>query len=83
MRPLLALLMLSLGSAVSCLSLEPLCASDHFNYQGVRVNAIHRVQTNVTLEPVSKFVVPPFYDCLNYEWNHPHTKLEAEEIKDY
>ena len=73
---------LLLGSVVTSLPLEPLCPSDHFNYQGVRVNAIHRFQTNVTLEPVSEFVVLLFNNCLNYEWTFPQYKLQAERIKD-
>ena len=80
MLPLLALVLL--GSAVTSLPLEPLCASDHFNYQGVRVNAIHRLQTNVTLEPVSEFVVPLFDNCLDWKWWDPKYKSEAEGIKD-
>lgn len=81
MHKLLALLVLA--STVICLPLEPLCPADQFEYQDVRVNAIHRVQTNVTLEPVSNFVVPLFDDnCLSDSWSFSDLKSEAEEIKD-
>lgn len=75
------LVLLLFGFSVLSLPLEPLCPPDRFEYKGVRVNAIYRVQTNVTLEPVSKFAVPA-PGCSGYSWNNAGSKSQIEEIKD-
>lgn len=73
---------LLLGSWALCLPLEPLCPPDRFEYKGVRVNAIYRVQTNVTLEPVSKFAVSASHGCSGYPLLNSDSKSQMEEIKD-
>lgn len=83
MRPLL-LAVLLLASAVTCIPLDRLCPSDHFEYMGFKVNAIYRLKINVTLETVSNFTVPVLAkdSCLlNDNWDYPVGKQQAEAVK--
>lgn len=82
MRVILALLLLGLGSFVFCLPLERLCPADQFEYNGTRVNAIHRVQINVSMEPISNFAAEFSTNCLNINWNNSTLKSQAEEVED-
>lgn len=79
---ILAFLLVGLGSAVTCLQLQPLCPEGHFEYKGVRVNAIHRIQFNVTLEPVSSFTIPSSDNCLDHKWGNSSRKSQAKTIMD-
>lgn len=79
---ILAFLLLGLGSSVRCLSLEPLCPGEEFEYEDVRVNAIHRIQINVTLEPVSHFMVPSSNNCLGHKWMSSLRKSQAKILVD-
>lgn len=73
MLKLLLLLVVS-STAVNCLQLERLCPADHFDYEDVRVNAIHRVQYNLTLEPVSFFTIDLDEECSNYNFGFSKDK---------
>ena len=62
MNRILVLAMLCVASA-HCVELENLCSSDTFEYNGVLVNAFHRVQWNVTFESLSHYLINDTVKC--------------------
>lgn len=80
MRPLLLFVMLCVASA-SCVELENLCSSDTFKHEGVLVNAFHRVQWNVTLEPPSHYLVPGTVKCDFREFKNKTNFWQALKLK--
>lgn len=59
---LVALVILCVSSA-SGLHLEPICSSSSFSYEGIQVNAFHRVPQFVYFEPLPYFLIDRSIDC--------------------
>ena len=68
-------------ASVSSVELEKLCSSDVFEYKGVLVNAFHRVQWNVTLEPLSRYLVNDSVRCDPTQFQNQSNFWEALRIK--
>ena len=55
-------LMLCIAS-VSCVELENLCSSDHFEYNGVLVNAFYRNQSSIVFPSLSQYLINSSITC--------------------
>ena len=76
------LLLLALCVAsVSCVELENLCSSDTFEYKGVLVNAFHRVQSNVTFQLLSHYLINDTVRCDLSEFKNKTNFQEALRLK--
>ena len=45
------------------MKLENICSTDSFKYDGVLVNAFHRITQNVTFRPFSHFLINDTVNC--------------------
>lgn len=80
MNRILLLAMLCIASA-SCVELENLCSSDAFEYNGVLVNAFHRLQQNVTFEPLSFYLINDTVKCDFFKFKNKTNFWEALRFK--
>ena len=62
MTKLLVLLVLCIASA-SCVELENVCSSGHFEYNGVLVNAFYKSPMNVTFPGLNHYLINSSVPC--------------------
>ena len=77
---ILLLTLLCVASA-SCVELENICSSDSFEYNGLLVNAFHRVQQNVTFEPLLHYLINGSVKCDFSEFFNKTNYWEALDLK--
>ena len=77
---ILILAMLCVAS-VACVKLENICSADTFQYKGVLVNAVYRVQTNVTFQPISLYMINDSVKCDPAEFEVKRRFVEALTLK--
>ena len=80
MNKLLVFLVLCIASA-SCVELENLCSSDHFEYNGVLVNSFYKSRLNVTFPSLSYYLINSSITCDRSEFVNKTNFLEAIKIK--
>ena len=80
MEKVLILAMLCIAST-GCVELENICSGDSFEYEGVQVNAIHRVRFNVTLQPYRKSLINDSINCDPTEFKNKSNFWEALQSK--
>lgn len=68
-------------TAVSCVKLENLCASDTFVYKGVQVNSFQRLRLNVTFKPLQFYLIKPDITCDPNEFKNETNYFEALKLK--
>ena len=68
-------------ASASCLELESICSSDTFEYKGVLVNAFHRIQRNVTFQPLSHYLINDTVKCDYFQFKNKTNFWEALKIK--
>lgn len=68
-------------ASASCVKLENLCASDHFIYKGVLVNAFHRVPRNVTFEGLNHYLIHDTVKCDHSQFKNESNWWEAMKAK--
>lgn len=77
MTKILVVLMILCASSASALLLEDICRANHFLYLDIWVNAFHRVQQNVTYEPLIYYLVDRSITCDPFEFVNRSNHLEA------
>ena len=80
MNKFLVLAVLCIASA-SCVELENLCSSDSFDYNGVQVNAIHRVRQNITFGSLRYYLIDDTIKCDPSEFFNKNNLLKALNMK--
>lgn len=72
-------------ASVSCGELENICSTDTFRYKGAIqrfvVNAFHRVQRNVTFEPLSHYLINDTVKCDFAEFENKQNFWQTLKIK--
>lgn len=77
----LSLLIVFCVASVSCVELGNICSSDSFNYRDVKVNAFHKLCQNITLEPLSFFLIDHTVTCKQSEFENKTNFWEVLKIK--
>lgn len=86
MNKILVIFVLYVASA-SCVELENLCSTDTFTYKGaftydrLLVNAFHRVQRQLTFEPLSYYLINDTVQCNQTEFRNKTNFWEALRAK--
>ena len=80
MSKLLVFPVLCIASA-SCVELENLCSSDHFEYDGVLVNAFYKSPMNVTFPGLSHYLINSSVTCDRSEFVNRTNFRTALKIK--
>ena len=80
-------MMLCIASA-RCVELENICSSDSFIYKtswsedpGILVNAFHKVQKNITFQPIGHYLINDTVKCDFFEFKNKTNFWEALKIK--
>ena len=81
MKQLLVFLVLSIASA-SCVELENLCSSDHFQYNGTLVNAFYRNRQSIVFPSLNYFLINNSIPCDSSEFVNKTNHKIALEIRD-
>lgn len=68
-------------ASASGVELENLCSSDAFEYNGVLVNAFHRLQQSVTFESMSHYLINDTVKCDYFEFKNRTNFWEVLKIK--
>ena len=68
-------------AAANCVELENLCSSDAFEYEGVLVNAFHRVQWNTTFQSLLHYLINNTVWCDLDQFQNKTNFLEAYKLK--
>ena len=80
MSKLFVFLVLCIASA-NCVELENLCSTDHFDYDGVLVNAFYKSPMNVTFPGLSHYLINNSVACDRSEFVNKTNFLEVLKIK--
>ena len=75
---ILAMLCVALAGAVE---LENICSDDTFEYEGVLVNALHRVQFNITLQPLRAYLIHDSVKCYYSQFQNKTNYWEVLRMK--
>lgn len=73
-------LVLCVASA-SCVELEHLCSSDRFDYEGLTVNAFHRVQHKVTFQSLRHYLIDHAITCDQSEFENQTNYWEVLRLR--
>ena len=80
MSKLFVFLVLCIASA-SCVELENLCSSDHFEYNGTLVNSFYKERWNITFPSLSHCLINSSVTCDRSEFVNKTNYLEVLRIK--
>lgn len=68
-------------ASANCLELENICLSDTFEFNDFPVNAIHRLQGNLTFESLSHFLIDDTVKCVFFQFKNRTNFWETIKIK--
>ena len=68
-------------ASASCVELENICSSDTLRFNDLLVNAFHRVQRNVTFQPLSYYLIKDTIKCDFFEFKNKTNFWEALRLK--
>ena len=80
MNKILVLAMLCFAST-SCLNLKNICSSHIFRYNDVQVNSFHRVQSNLTFDSLSSYLINDSITCDIAEFKERQNFFDTLKIK--
>ena len=81
MNKLFVFLVLCIASA-SCVELENVCSSDHFEYNGTLVNAFYRNRQSIVFPSLNYFLINSSIPCEQSEFVNKTNYKVALEIRD-